>query len=81
MHVPCTCRGLTSKARVRMSPKTKDPTATLLLPATPTRRWVSDGSSLEEVVEKQADMIEYLKQHNTLLSKKILTLTSRQTRD
>ncbi|KAM9449646.1 transmembrane protein 192 [Clarias gariepinus] len=40
-----------------------------------------DGSSLEEVVEKQADMIEYLKQHNTLLSKKILTLTSRQTRD
>ncbi|XP_072526243.1 transmembrane protein 192 [Salminus brasiliensis] len=40
-----------------------------------------DGSSLEEVVEKQADLIEYLKQHNTLLSKRILSLTSQQIRD
>ena len=40
-----------------------------------------DGSSLEEVVEKQADLIEYLKQHNTLLSKRILALTSQQIRD
>ncbi|MCJ8749215.1 hypothetical protein PDJAM_G00173920 [Pangasius djambal] len=40
-----------------------------------------DGSCLEEVVEKQADLIEYLKQHNTLLSKRILTLTSQQPRD
>ncbi|MBN3295458.1 TM192 protein, partial [Amia calva] len=39
-----------------------------------------DGSSLEDVVEKQADLIEYLKQHNTLLSKRILTLTSQQIR-
>ncbi|XP_066516051.1 transmembrane protein 192 [Hoplias malabaricus] len=40
-----------------------------------------DGSCLEEVVEKQADLIEYLKQHNTLLSKRILTLTSQQIRE
>ncbi|XP_059903653.1 transmembrane protein 192 [Gadus macrocephalus] len=31
-----------------------------------------DGCGLEEVVEKQADLIEYLKQHNTLLSKRLL---------
>ncbi|XP_036372859.1 transmembrane protein 192 [Megalops cyprinoides] len=40
-----------------------------------------DSSNLEEVVEKQADLIEYLKQHNTLLSKRILSLTSQQIRD
>ncbi|KAI5628200.1 transmembrane protein 192, partial [Silurus asotus] len=40
-----------------------------------------DGSCLEEVVEKQADLIEYLKQHNTLLSKRILALTSQHTKD
>uniref|UniRef100_A0A3Q3VZ18 Transmembrane protein 192 n=1 Tax=Mola mola TaxID=94237 RepID=A0A3Q3VZ18_MOLML len=37
-----------------------------------------EGSSLEEVVEKQADLIEYLKQHNTLLSKRLLNLTAQQ---
>ncbi|KAI4833066.1 hypothetical protein KUCAC02_015994 [Chaenocephalus aceratus] len=35
-----------------------------------------EGSSLEEVVEKQADLIEYLKQHNILLSKRLLNLTA-----
>ncbi|KAJ8000421.1 hypothetical protein DPEC_G00179960 [Dallia pectoralis] len=35
-----------------------------------------DGSSLEEVVEKQADLIDYLKQHNTLLSKRLLNMTA-----
>ncbi|KAK2865619.1 hypothetical protein Q7C36_001675 [Tachysurus vachellii] len=40
-----------------------------------------DGSCLEEVVEKQADLIEYLKQHNTTLSKRILTLAARQARE
>lgn len=40
-----------------------------------------DGSSLEEVVEKQADLIEYLKQHNTQLSKRILALIAQQIRD
>ncbi|GAA6106204.1 transmembrane protein 192 [Tachysurus ichikawai] len=40
-----------------------------------------DGSCLEEVVEKQADLIEYLKQHNTMLSKRILTLAARQVRE
>lgn len=35
-----------------------------------------EGSRLEEVVEKQADLIEYLKQHNTLLSKRLLNLTA-----
>ncbi|XP_028833897.1 transmembrane protein 192 [Denticeps clupeoides] len=39
-----------------------------------------DGSSLEEVVEKQADLIEYLKQHNTQLSKRILFLTAHPSR-
>lgn len=35
-----------------------------------------EGSRLEEVVEKQADLIEYLKQHNTVLSKRLLNLTA-----
>ncbi|XP_061882166.1 transmembrane protein 192 isoform X2 [Entelurus aequoreus] len=35
-----------------------------------------DHSSLEEVVEKQADLIEYLKQHNSLLSRRLLNLTA-----
>lgn len=38
--------------------------------------FVREGSSLEEVVEKQADLIEYLKQHNTLLSKRLLNLSA-----
>ncbi|XP_061535879.1 transmembrane protein 192 isoform X4 [Phycodurus eques] len=33
-------------------------------------------SYLEEVVEKQADLIEYLKQHNSLLSRRLLNLTA-----
>uniref|UniRef100_H3A7T9 Transmembrane protein 192 n=1 Tax=Latimeria chalumnae TaxID=7897 RepID=H3A7T9_LATCH len=37
-----------------------------------------DGSSLEEIVEKQADLVEYLRQHNALLSKRLLALTSQQ---
>ncbi|XP_051559675.1 transmembrane protein 192 isoform X1 [Myxocyprinus asiaticus] len=40
-----------------------------------------DGSSLEELVEKQADLIDYLKQHNSHLSKSILSLTGQQSRD
>ncbi|KAL2098300.1 hypothetical protein ACEWY4_007507 [Coilia grayii] len=40
-----------------------------------------DGSGLEEVVEKQADLIEHLKQHNTVLSKRMLTLIAQQIRD
>ncbi|XP_018591494.1 transmembrane protein 192 isoform X2 [Scleropages formosus] len=40
-----------------------------------------EGSSLGEIVEKQADLIEYLKQRNALLSKRILSLTSQQIRD
>ncbi|XP_020788622.1 transmembrane protein 192 [Boleophthalmus pectinirostris] len=35
-----------------------------------------EGSSLAEVVDKQADLIEYLKQHNTLLSRRLLNLTA-----
>ncbi|XP_038611073.1 transmembrane protein 192 [Tachyglossus aculeatus] len=34
------------------------------------------SSSLEEIIEKQGDMIEYLKRHNALLSKRLLTFTS-----
>ncbi|XP_047573703.1 transmembrane protein 192 isoform X3 [Lutra lutra] len=33
-------------------------------------------SSLEEIVEKQGDIIAYLKRHNALLSKRLLTFTS-----
>ncbi|XP_068178101.1 transmembrane protein 192 [Antennarius striatus] len=42
----------------------------------PTETGFREGSSLEEVVEKQADLIEYLKQHNSLLSKRLLNLTA-----
>ncbi|KAI9525506.1 hypothetical protein NQZ68_006054 [Dissostichus eleginoides] len=42
----------------------------------PTETGFREGSSLEEVVEKQADLIEYLKQHNILLSKRLLNLTA-----
>ncbi|KAJ3613958.1 hypothetical protein NHX12_017536 [Muraenolepis orangiensis] len=37
-----------------------------------------EGCSLEEVMEKQADLIEYLKNRNTLLSKRLLNLSSAQ---
>lgn len=42
----------------------------------PTETGFRGPSSLEEVVEKQADLIEYLKQHNTLLSRRLLELTA-----
>ncbi|MED6265927.1 hypothetical protein CHARACLAT_030461 [Characodon lateralis] len=42
----------------------------------PTETGFRGSSTLEEVVEKQADLIEYLKQHNTLLSKRLLNLTA-----
>ncbi|KAF7244201.1 hypothetical protein EYD10_09642 [Varanus komodoensis] len=39
-----------------------------------------DTSSLEEIVEKQGDVIEYLRRHNAQLSKKLLAVTSQQGR-
>lgn len=42
----------------------------------PTETGFREGSSLAEVVDKQADLIEYLKQHNTLLSRRLLNLTA-----
>ncbi|CAI5680754.1 transmembrane protein 192 isoform X2 [Oreochromis niloticus] len=42
----------------------------------PTETGFRGSSNLEEVVEKQADLIEYLKQHNTILSKRLLNLTA-----
>ncbi|XP_074847975.1 transmembrane protein 192 [Carettochelys insculpta] len=39
-----------------------------------------ENSSLEEIVEKQGDVIHYLQQHNALLSKRLLELTSQQMR-
>ncbi|XP_041083923.1 transmembrane protein 192-like [Polyodon spathula] len=39
------------------------------------------NSSSVEVMEKQADLIEYLKQQNRLLSEQLLSLTSKQVRD
>ncbi|XP_028300180.1 transmembrane protein 192 [Gouania willdenowi] len=44
--------------------------------SSPTETGFRGSSSLEEVVEKQADLIEYLKQHNTVLSKRLLNLTA-----
>ncbi|XP_075054100.1 transmembrane protein 192 [Mixophyes fleayi] len=38
----------------------------------------SNGASLEEVVEKQGDTIEYLQRHNALLCKQLLAATSHQ---
>ncbi|XP_053316051.1 transmembrane protein 192 [Spea bombifrons] len=37
-----------------------------------------EGTSLEEVIEKQGDTIEYLQRHNAVLSKQLLALTSHQ---
>lgn len=34
-----------------------------------------DGGVLDQVLEKQADMIRYLKQHNEHLSRKIIALS------
>ncbi|XP_063332127.1 transmembrane protein 192 isoform X4 [Pelmatolapia mariae] len=42
----------------------------------PTETGFRGSSNLEEVVEKQADLIEYLKQHNTILSRRLLNLTA-----
>ncbi|XP_078263285.1 transmembrane protein 192 isoform X2 [Rhinoraja longicauda] len=41
----------------------------------------SDGSNLENLVEKQADLIDYLKMHNVQLSRRLLALISQQVRD
>ncbi|KAG9479963.1 transmembrane protein 192 isoform X2 [Eleutherodactylus coqui] len=38
-----------------------------------------EGASLEDVVEKQGDTIEYLQRHNALLSRQLLSLTKQQT--
>ncbi|XP_056417288.1 transmembrane protein 192 isoform X7 [Hyla sarda] len=38
-----------------------------------------ERESLEDVIEKQGDTIEYLQRHNAVLSKQILTLTTQQT--
>lgn len=37
-----------------------------------------DGTSLDEVVEKQGDVIEYLQRHNAILSKRLLDMASQQ---
>ncbi|CAL1601010.1 unnamed protein product [Knipowitschia caucasica] len=42
----------------------------------PTETGFREGSCLAEVVDKQADLIEYLKQHNKLLSRRLLNLTA-----
>uniref|UniRef100_V9L6L2 Transmembrane protein 192 n=1 Tax=Callorhinchus milii TaxID=7868 RepID=V9L6L2_CALMI len=40
-----------------------------------------DGSSMENLVEKQADLIDYLTMHNVQLSKRLLSLTTQQIRE
>ncbi|XP_069487481.1 transmembrane protein 192 [Ambystoma mexicanum] len=37
-----------------------------------------DGTSLDEVVEKQGDVIEYLQRHNAILSRRLLAMASQQ---
>jgi hypothetical protein len=48
------------------------PTATLT-----TVGFVRDGEDLDELLERQADMIRYLQQHNASLGRKIMELQSR----
>ncbi|KAM9330431.1 transmembrane protein 192 [Gastrophryne carolinensis] len=40
-----------------------------------------EGSSLEDIIEKQGDTIEYLQRHNALLSQQLLTATSQPNSD
>ena len=37
---------------------------------------IRENSSVDDLLDKQSDMIHYLKQHNTLLARKLLELTS-----
>ena len=39
-----------------------------------------DNDYLDEVLEKQADMIRYLQQHNANLGKRLMKLTAQQSR-
>ncbi|XP_028272792.1 transmembrane protein 192 [Parambassis ranga] len=65
-----------NKERAAPDVSQEELTHTYSITSLPTETGFRGGSSLEEVVEKQADLIEYLKQHNTLLSKRLLNLTA-----
>lgn len=65
-----------NKARAAPDVSQEDYSHTYSITTSPTETGFREGSNLEEVVEKQADLIEYLKQHNTLLSKRLLNLTA-----
>ncbi|KAM3623450.1 uncharacterized protein V6R79_011369 [Siganus canaliculatus] len=64
--------------RKRPAPDAEECSHHVSVTSLPTETGFRDGSSLEEVVEKQADLIEYLKQRNTLLSKRLLNLSTAQ---
>lgn len=65
-----------NKARAAPDVSQEEHSHTYSITSSPTETGFREGSNLEEVVEKQADLIEYLKQHNTLLSKRLLNLTA-----
>ncbi|XP_054591592.1 transmembrane protein 192 isoform X1 [Nothobranchius furzeri] len=65
-----------NKERAAPDVSQEDLSHTYSVTGSPTETGFRGPSSLEEVVEKQADLIEYLKQHNTLLSKRLLSLTA-----
>ncbi|XP_072240968.1 transmembrane protein 192 isoform X2 [Leuresthes tenuis] len=65
-----------NRARAAPDVSQEELSHTYSVTSVPTETGFRGSSSLEEVVEKQADLIEYLKQHNTLLSKRLLNLTA-----
>ncbi|XP_008315065.1 transmembrane protein 192 isoform X2 [Cynoglossus semilaevis] len=79
--VPCLCYYTVkvrqfNRARAAPDVSQEEHSHTYSTTSLPTETGFREGSSLEEVVEKQADLIEYLKQHNTLLSKRLLNLSA-----
>ncbi|XP_013876148.1 transmembrane protein 192 isoform X2 [Austrofundulus limnaeus] len=65
-----------NKERAAPDVSQEDLSHTNSVTASPAETGFRGPTNLEEVVEKQADLIEYLKQHNTLLSKRLLNLTA-----
>ncbi|KAM4584253.1 transmembrane protein 192 isoform 2-T2 [Odontesthes bonariensis] len=65
-----------NRARAAPDVSQEELSHTYSVTSVPTETGFRGSSSLEEVVEKQADLIEYLKQHNTLLSRRLLNLTA-----
>ncbi|MEQ2242117.1 hypothetical protein ILYODFUR_032548 [Ilyodon furcidens] len=77
---PCVCFAVKvmkfNKEQAAPDVSQEEHSHTYTVTSVPTETGFRGSSTLEEVVEKQADLIEYLKQHNTLLSKRLLNLTA-----